>query len=258
MPLHNPPVVEVGIEFQLDPAPEKQRWDLPVAMPFVERFKETMPHVEVVKSEKIRIEKRSPQGVPIELRGEINLNQVRAHDEGERQWLEVGEDRVAYRLLRGGKEYPGFDVVLESTLSVLRQYNQHFRPMAVRRAILTYMDIVKIPRAPGEGIDLDDYFRLGVRLPDDPFGALGAFAIRFVLPPSPYSDRLQLAFSTEPGTEEESLRFRMRWQSLCDGINTLDEEELRNRLTAAQSHLVKCFLACFTERGLALFDTTGS
>lgn len=256
--LANPPVVEVGIDFQFEPNPEKQPWDLPVAIPFVERFKDCLPHVQIVQAEEIRIEKRSPQGRPEKLSGKISLDHVKAHDECEKQWLEVGNDRMAYRLRRGGNEYPGFEAVLEEAVKLLSQYMDHFRPTAVRRAILTYVDIIRIPSGAEAGIDLDDFFRLGVKLPEDPFGPLGGFAIRFVLPQSPCADSLQVRFVTEPETEKGSMRFRMHWQSLCDGINSLDEEKLRQRLSAAREHLVKCFMACFTEQGLKLFNPIGS
>ena len=144
---------------------------------------------------------------------------------------------------------------LERAIEILGQYIQHFRPTAVRRAILSYVDIIRIP---GQSIELDDYFRLRVTLPDDPFGPLGGFVIHFVLPPTPGKDRLQLTFTTEPKREGDSLDFRMRWQSLCEGINSLDDGDLRHRLTAAHEHLVKCFLACFTEKGLDLFNPTDS
>ena len=259
MHLKNPPVVEVGIDFQFDPDPEKKPWDLPVAMPFVEQFKEFLPHIEIVRAEEICIEKRSPQGLPERLSGKISLDQVRVHDEAEQQWLEVGNDRMAYRLLRGGKEYPGFSTVMEKALEILAQYIQHFRPTAVRRAILSYVDIIKISGMADSRVELNDYFRLGVDLPEDPFGPLGGFAIHFVLPPTtPGSDRLQLAFTTEQKNESDDLRFRMRWLSFCEGILSLDNENLRDRLTVAHEHLVKCFLACFTEKGLELFNPTGS
>jgi len=256
--LDNPPVVQVGIDFRFDPDPEKQSWDLPVAMPFVERFRESLPCVEVVRAEEIRIEKRSPQGLPERLSGKIRLDRVSAHDEAERHWLEVGDDRMGYRLLRGAKEYPGFDAVLEKALSVLGEYIEHFRPTAVRRTLLSYLDIVTIPRAAREGIELDDYFRLGLKLPEDPFGPLGAFVIQFVLPPKPGFDELNMVFATEPVTDDNDLRFSMRWQSRCDGIDSLDAADLRCRLNSAHEHLVKCFFACFTVKGLELFGSTGS
>ena len=82
---------------------------------------------------------------------------------------------MAYRLVRGCKEYPGFEVVLEKALEVLTQYSQHFRPTAVRQAILSYVDIIRIP---GQSVELDDYFRLRINLPEDPFGPLGGFVIQ--------------------------------------------------------------------------------
>jgi uncharacterized protein (TIGR04255 family) len=254
--LANPPIVEVGIGFQFEPDPEKQPWDLPVAVPFVELFKDSMPYLEVVKNEEIRIEKRSPQGVPEVISGKSSLDHVRAHDEEERQWLEAGNDRMAYRLLRGGKEYPGFESVLEKALEILGRYVQHFRPTAVRRAILNYLDIVKVPAPAGEAIELEDYFQLGVKLPEDPFGPIGEFATQFILPATPGADRLHLAFMTEHKREHGNLGFQMRWQSICDGIGTLDGDVLRHRLTSAHEHLAKCFRACFTSRGLGLFGGT--
>jgi uncharacterized protein (TIGR04255 family) len=255
--LANPPVVEVGIDFRFDPDPERPPWDLPVAMPFLDRFRDTFPSIEIIQSEEIRIEKRSPQGLPTSLSGKISLDHVRANDQEERRRVEVGNDRMAFRVFRGGAEYPGFDAVLQEALRLLTEYIEHFRPTAVRRAILTYSDIVRIPMGPGEGVELNDYFRLQVKLPEDPFGPLGAFSVRLALPRSPYADALQVFFGTEPKVEEGVVRFRIRWQSSCEEVNSLDQNDLSHRLAVAHEHLVKCFLACFTERGLELFNPTG-
>ena len=46
--LTNPPVAEVGIDFQFDPDPEKEPWDLPVAVSFIERFRDILPSTEAV------------------------------------------------------------------------------------------------------------------------------------------------------------------------------------------------------------------
>ena len=192
----------------------------------------------IIQAEEIQIERQSPHGPPQKISGKIRLEQVSAHDEEERHRLEVGNDRMAYRLLRGGKAYPGFEAVLEKSLEILKKYVQYFRPTAVRRVILDYVDIIRIP---GQSIELDDYFRLQVNLPGDPFGPLDGFAIRFVLPPTPRSDRMYLAFTTEPKREDDSLRFCMRWQSLCDEIHSLNDTDMRHRLTAAHEHLRKCF-----------------
>lgn len=255
--LTNPPVVEVGIDFHFNPDPEKRPWDLPVAKPFLEKFEDSLPFLEIVRSEEISIEKRSPQGIPEAISGKISLDRVRAHDEDEQNWLEVGNDWMGYRLHRGTKMYPGFDSVLDQSLEFSKQYIQHFKPTAIRRAVLTYVDLIKIPREEGKGLELDDYFQLGIKIPDDPFGPLGGFAIRFVLPPTPKSDRLELIFATEHGKDNSNLRFQMRWQSVCDRIDSLDDDEVRNRLVATNQHLVKCFFACFTEKGLDLFKPMG-
>lgn len=252
--LRNPPVVEVGLDFHFDPDPDKQPWDLPVAMPFVEQFQDSFPHVEVVRAEEIRVEKRSPQGLPERLSGKISLDHVKAHDEGERRRLEVGNDRMGYRLLRCGGQYPGFSSLLEQALPKLKRYVEHFRPTGIRRTALSYLDIVKIKMARDEGVELEDYFRLGIELPQDPFGLVGGFVLQLLLPKSPRADEIQLLFATEPSEQSGVLRFRMHWRSICDNIGTLEDEALCQRLRAAHEHLRKCFFASFTEKGLHLFD----
>ena len=172
-------------------------------------------------------------------------------------WLEVGNDRMAYRLLRGSEEYPGFEAVLEKSLEILK--DSTFSTFVRLRCVGQFLATWTSSRFQGRSIELDDYFRLRVNLPEDPFGPLGGFAIHFVLPPT---TRLgQAAIGVHDGAERgktTASHFRMRWQSFCDGIDSLDNDGTAHRLTVAHEHLVKCFLACFTEKGLGLFNPTGS
>jgi uncharacterized protein (TIGR04255 family) len=160
--------------------------------------------------------------------------------------------------MRRESQYPGFKAVLEKAFDMLDSYTRHFRPSAVCRMILSYFDIINIATQAGAGIELDDYFKLGVKLPENLFEPLNAFTIQVALPESTQSDKIQLLFATEPNNEENKLRFSMRWHTLCGHIDTLDMEELRYRLTAANERMEKCFFACFTEKGLGLFNPIGS
>jgi uncharacterized protein (TIGR04255 family) len=251
--LGNPPVVEVGIEFQFDPDPEKRPWGLRTAEPFLEQFKNSLPIIECVQAEEITIEKRNPQGLPEKISGKISLDHVRAHDNEEKHWLEVGNDRMAYRLVRGESHYPGFEIVLEKALEMLKSYIEHFRPIAVHRMVLSYLDIINIEVEQGSGLELDDYFLLGVKLPENTYGPLNAFKIQVAFPESRDNDRMQLEYSTEP-SDNVKLRFSMYWRIICANVTSLDTEELRHRLAIANNDMKKCFFACFTPKGLELFD----
>src|SRR5262249_24885697 len=94
--LRNPPVIEVGIEFHFEPRPDREPWALPVAGPFIERFQASFPDVEVVQSEEIRIERRSPAGLPQRISGKIRLDRMRAHNPEGTRWLQVGNDLLVF------------------------------------------------------------------------------------------------------------------------------------------------------------------
>lgn len=256
MRLQNPPVTEVGIDFQFDPNPEKQPWSPDVAGAFVARFRDSLPQRETVEVEEIRIEKRSAEGIPQKVSGRTSLDHVRVHDEQETRWLYVGNDLMAYRLARKGGDYPGFSAVWAETREKLAAYVDHFQPTAVRRATLRYVDIVEIPRDPNSGIELEDYFRLSIGAPEDPFGPLGEFAVKYSFPRTEGRDAVQLVFASQPPMEESLARFVLQWYSVCEEVGTLDPEALGCRLGAAHEHLIKCFFASFTPRGLELFGTT--
>ncbi|MBN2291014.1 MAG: TIGR04255 family protein [Pirellulales bacterium] len=252
--LKNPPVQEVGLDFQFEPNPEKQPWCQSVAMSFLNRFQETFPICEVYQAEEIRIEKRTKEGIPKELSGSTSLDHVRAHDEDETRWLHLGNDAMTYRLVRRGNDYPGFSALLEESLDKLTLYVEHFQPISVRQASLRYVDVVEIPITPGSGILTEDYFHLGLTLPDDPFGPLAGFAVRYGFPRAGGKDSTQLVFSTEASSRDAVASFRLQWYSICEELDTLEPEVLKIRLGAAHEHLKKCFFASFTPQGLALFE----
>ena len=254
MRLKRPPVEEVGLDFQFDPNPEKRPWALDVVTPFLAQFGDTLPHCEIIQAEEIRIEKRSEDGIPEAVSGRMSLDHVRAHDDDETRWLHVGNDVMSYRLVRRVDDYPGFKAVWQESQEKLTHYVEYFQPTAVRRSRLRYVDVVDIPQRPGGGIVIEDYFQLGVTLPDDPFGPLGEFAVRYSFPRSDDRDAAQLVFSTQPARSDAVVSFRMQWYSICEDLDTLEPEVLTARLDAAHEHVTKCFFASFTSRGLALFE----
>lgn len=260
MELANPPVIEVGIEFHFDPAPDKQPWNLRVAKPFIERFQADYPHVEVIQAEQIRIEKRAPGGLPKEITGRISLDRVRARNEEGSRWLQVGDDLLVYNLVRQGGAYPGFAQLRAEALDKFDQFVEHFQPVSVRQVALTYLDLVEVPvPSDASGIPLEDYFRLRVEIPDEAFGPVASVSLQMYFPRRPATDQLTLRFHTVPVSPgQRTCRFQMHWSCECEEIKTLDKKEITRRLEAAHRRLVDCFRASFTDRGWALFTPVGS
>jgi uncharacterized protein (TIGR04255 family) len=256
MELGAPPVIEVGIEFHFDPRPDRAPWTLQVAGPFVERFQTTFPNVEVVQSEEVQIERRSPGGLPEKITGKINLDRVRAHNAEGARWIQVGNDLLVFSLIRQQQNYPGFEQVRVEAMEVLDSYIEHFQPASVRRAALTYLDQVEIPIPSGSsGVRLEDYFRLRPEFPDPDFGGVGAFALQMQFPNPEQHEPVTVLLQTAPAAPGSGIcRFQMHWHCLCEDVRSLDKEEISRRLETARVRLRKCFRASFTPLGWALFQ----
>jgi uncharacterized protein (TIGR04255 family) len=248
-------VIEVGIEFHFDPRPDKAAWDLPVARPFFERLQQTFPHVEVVQAEQIRIEKRTPGGIPETISGQISLDRVRARNLEGTRWVQVANDLLVCNLVRQGNTYPGFDSLRDDALAKLDQYIEHFQPVSVRQVAVNYLDLVEIPFPGGNGIlRLDDYLRVRMELPDEPFGPVGAFSLQLQFPRRKERDQVALLLHTFPPDMGRRVgRFQMHWHCLCEEVCSLDRNEITRRLGAAHERLASCFQASFTEKGWELF-----
>ncbi len=253
MHLEKPPVEEVGIDFQFDPSPEKQPWSLEVASPFLEQFEQTLPICDIAQVDEIRIVKRSSKGVPQKLSGRTRLDHVIVHDVDETRFLRLGDDTMGYRIGRCGGKYPGFKILLNEALEKFQEYILHFQPTSTRRAQLRYIDAIDIPRSSDGLMKLEDYFRVGIDMPDTPFGPVGKFAVQCVFPDTQSGDALQLNFYNQQTPDNTTTRFIMEWHSLCENIASLSAEVLISKLDKAHVHMVECFKESFTEQGLSLF-----
>ena len=253
MHLDKPPVEEVGIDLQFDPSPQKQSWDLRVASPFVEQFKESLPEWKFAQVEEIQIKKRSPEGIPQELSGCVRLDHVIVHDKNETRFLRVGDDIMSYRIGRCGSDYPGFDSFLKEALEKYRAYILHFQPTATRRARLRYVDVIRIPKRNDGSIKLEDYFQIGVDVPDTPFGPVGKFTVQCVFPEDRSGNALQLDFYNTRAENNNTSCFIMEWHSICENIHSLSEEILSKKMQEAHEHMDECFRASFTPKGMSLF-----
>ncbi len=252
----HPPVIEVGIEFHFDPRPDREPWTLQVAGPFLERFQAAFPEVEVVQSEKIRIERRSPHGVPEKISGKIRLDRVRARNPEGSRWIQVGNDLLVFSLVRQQQAYPGFTQVRSEALEVFDRHREHFQPVSVRRAALSYLDQVEIPVPAGRAVvQLEHYFRLRPEFPDLEFGPAGAFALQMHFPGKDQSEPVTVLLQSAPTAPGSGIgRFQLHWLCLCEDVRSLDKDEITRRLESARVRLRDCFRASFTPEGWKLFQ----
>jgi hypothetical protein len=117
------------------------------------------------------------------------------------------------------------------------------------------LDRVGIPCPPGERIDLDEFFRVGVKCPEPTHNPLRGFAIQLAFDCEHTDDNLSLSFRSEPRSgNDKVLRFVMEWEAMSANVGSLSRNDIMDRLERAHTRLRDCFRASFTEEGWALFE----
>lgn len=256
MKIRNPPIVEAWIEFHAQGSETEETWPSGLDRFFGEIAGE-YPTIERQVQETYQVVERAPDGTPAQIAVQGELSRVRAFDGPRRHCVQVSRDTLVVNLLKGDGPYEGFDRLLPAAMGQFGRFVQVFRPRSIMWAALHYTDVVHIPRAPGAASRLEDYFRVGVQVPDDQTWVLGRIAVELSvsLSASPSEpDELVIAFRRQPpdpGVAED--RFRVDWHAICAQLDTLSSEVLRARLTKVHGALRARFRECFTDRAWALF-----
>jgi uncharacterized protein (TIGR04255 family) len=252
--LNNPPVSQTWIGFLFESSANKRPWDIQSASEFLARFETSFPHREATFATSYEI-----QEIPLGHRPRIvghdsQLEKVLARNMDSTHWLQLADNRIVYNRTRGEGVYLGFVSLRDEALSKLAEYVEFFRPCKLVSADLHYVDQIEIPIPPGRKLDLQEYFKLRVEIPDD-YGPTWYFSTRLFLHPPIDGDILEVRFQSEPPISDASFyRFRIDWHMVCGNISVFDAETVKQRLDQAHDCLMTYFRASVTERTWALFQ----
>lgn len=256
MRLRNPPIVEAWIEFHAQGSETEETWPWGLD-PFFREIANEYSTIERQVQETYQVVERSPDGAPVQLAIQGELRRVRAFDASRRHCVQVSRDTLVVNLIKGDGPYEGFRHLLPTAMAQFDRFVREFRPRAVMWAALHYTDVVRIPRAPGALSRLEDFFRIGVQVPNEATWTLGRVAIELsvsLFAGESEPDELVIGFrreSPEPDVTED--RFRIDWHAVCTQLNTLSPDALSARLARVHEALKARFRECFTNRTWALF-----
>lgn len=257
MKLRNPPIVEAWIEFHAQGSDTEETWPAGLDR-FFREIADEYPTIERQVQETYQVVERTPDGKPAQIAVQGELRRVRAFDEQRRHCVQVGRDALVVNLLKGDGPYEGFHHLLPTAMEQFDRFVQVFRPRVVMSAALHYADVVRIPRALLGVSRLEDYFRVGVQVPDDATWILSRVAVELSTSLSgnpPGQDELVLGFRRQPASPDLlEDRFRLDWHAVCAELDTMSPEVLSTRLTSMHEALKARFRECFTDRTWALFD----
>lgn len=250
-----PPVVEVWISVDFDPNENKREWELELVKQYVERYEAELPKLEAVHEQQIQVQETSPQALPKVVGRQIRLQFVRISNEKRSRVLQIGDDQLSFHILKADGVYPGYQTVRSEVQQKLDDYAQIFQPTRIRNATLHYLDIIDIPRPETGKIELGDYFRVSIDLPEEPFGPTAGFAHQFQVMCPVDAGPLFLQLQAIPSPPDSNVfRFRMEWHKQSSNVNTLDSSQVWARMDVAHEYMRQCFRAALTERTLELFE----
>ena len=254
MGFKKPPVVEAWIEFRFALTQEKSIWDESAAVDLVKsHFEDFKPES---FSKYVRIEVDAKTGKP-NLTGVQELfDRVRAFTDGRDLCVQAGRDVLVLNQLNKG-EWPGYEPMRDAAIKAAKKYMEfrEFDEPVVVAVGLHYRDVVSLPRCPGSGIKLEEWFRIYPEVPEGDFGAMSGFKFSVHLPTMCEGANVVLTTQSlpiDPGNDSE-LRFAIDWHvSSADRIEGVDRA--RQWLDSVHKGLRSSFDKAFTPECLALFE----
>jgi uncharacterized protein (TIGR04255 family) len=254
MKLGKPPIIQAWIEFRFDHGDERREWGLNEASDYLDRFQADYPEREALFQRQFRIEKvqrhRNPEVVP----GPAHVQAVRASKTEGSRYIQLTRDAMACNFLRTEKGYDGFDALKAEALEKFRAYVEMYQPTRLLEFAVHYVDLVVIPFEPDKALDLDEYFTLGISLPDPAFGSILNFVVQYATQPPDTEYALEVRLQDERDPQGLSARFRMDWRLSGSHELILSEADVAAHLEQAHDRLLGCFQKSFTEKAWQMFE----
>lgn len=157
--LANPPIVEVVLDIECDFPPGLEIKAL--EEPSRKQFRDTYPKMRTEFRQQFQIESSPVGQLSHSTRRDVQAYQFLQEDE--KQLVQVRAPGYSFNRLA---PYSGFDHYVPEIRRTWNLYREIASPMQIRKVRLRYINRIHLPVEEGR-VDLDDYFRIGPRLPDE-------------------------------------------------------------------------------------------
>lgn len=252
MNLKKPPIVEMWVEFNFDPKPDKETRS---SVLFLQKYAQEYPELEISQEDRLEFRQVSPTKLPEVVARKTAVKHIRVQDAEGARWMHLTATQLVFNYLRLGEKYPGFSALSEDALTKLGQYVEICKPAKLRHAAIHYVDVVEVPVPATGEIELRDYFLLGLDLPKNPFGSQLSYSVKTALQPPDGTGPLEIELQFLPIiTEKRVFRFRLDWHKSCPYNNEVEPARVLNDLKLAHESVMRCFRPAFTDRTWQLFD----
>jgi uncharacterized protein (TIGR04255 family) len=247
-----PPVVEAWIEFRFALTQENSVWDKNAAESLVRsRFGDFTPESFF---HYVRVEADAQTGKPNFGTVQEFFDQIRAFSTERDRCVQAGRDVLVFNQLNKG-EWPGYPPLCEAAIDAAAKY-MAFRDLTELVVVaLHYRDVVSLPRSPGSGIKIEDWFRVHPRIAEDDFGPVSSFKLSVQLPTLCKGAIATLSIRSLPlaGEDDPEFRFSIDWHARS-ADRMKDLTVAKQWLDSAHEALESSFHKALTRECLALFE----
>lgn len=186
------------------------------------------------------------------------ISRVRSFNVARTRCIQVMKERLVYSAIKTSEPYPGYEALRDEALGLLDEYISQITPSHVRETALFYKDIIEISATDKRIENLRDYFRDIPEMQPQIFGDTVYFSFQHMFAcPTDKGPLIQSLKQLPNDPAIDSVRFEMTWLKACEGVNSLDRENIKGRLDAAHDYLSSCFRASLTDATWQLFEPQG-
>jgi uncharacterized protein (TIGR04255 family) len=249
--LGNPPVIEAWIEFEIDLTEEIAPWDKETSLTFIRTsFPDFTETDFCLFLGDVKVDLKSMQSAP----SKLIIDRVRAFTKEKDKCIQVGRNALVFNQIKKGP-WPKFEKCRDQAFDALAKYMAFRQLSKLRTVALHYRDMVQIPKGSTNIIQLDDYFTICPKVPEEKFGAINQFRFAMELMDFCEQSRIILSMQSVPSqtSPETHYRFVMDWH-LIPKQEITDVDSGRKWLDEAHGINYNAFIAAFTEKGFALFE----
>jgi len=239
--------------FHFQPSDDTPEWGDTIALKFLQQFNNDYPRIETVIQQEFRVETNVREEI---YRAGIfppNINEVNARSQDGCEVLGTSKNVLTYHQIRNESGFPHYEPVASTTFRYLPEYIKFWKPQKIKHISLLYLDIVTIPVR--DKIDLDEYFKLGIKFPDDEFGPVANFECHLTFPVKLENTQLDVYFQRIPNDQSsQEMQYFFQWDCKKTEINSLEPSVVREEMNQIHAYVLSCFEASFTSQCKELFE----
>ena len=246
----NPPVIESWIEFEINLTDESVLWSEDIAKELIKKHFPDFKTVDFFGLAQVTVD---PKTRAISATG-LSFDRVKAFTETRDRCVQAARNMLVFNHIKKDT-WPKFEERRDQAFDALDKYLEFRQLNKLRTVALHYRDMVQIPKDNKGMIQLEDYFTICPKVPEDRFGALSNFTFMLELPNIYKSANTLLAVGSDPSqkSSETHYRFIMDWH-LTPKQEITDVDTSKKWLHDAHDVNYDTFVAAFTKKGLALFS----